>query len=314
MQRLPSRVLFNATIQPGDANWDRVIGSGDYAIVADSLRVANVIGGQSRGDFNDDRSVDIDDLAIIDFTAGRAHSIFDIVGPKGDRSEFTTYSGKITLDTDGAVLENFVLTGGAAWIEVAADNVTIRNFIIHGGWHQGSAIGSESNDFQNLVVQDGEIYGGEYGTAVKISNGVAERLYLHDLQADAFRVKSNAIIRNNYAHDIGLGDGSHGDVVQMFPTDGGDNTVIGNYFDATGANACLFQVDNGWRVEGNFFAGGNYAVQCEGTADNLFLRNTWKFGSYQYGPVTVGSGDRDLLVWQGNVATTGDGMAVLIAP
>ena len=59
---------------------------------------------------------DIDDLGIIDFTARDARSIFDVVGPKCDCSNFTTYSGKITLNTDGAVLENFVPTGVAAWI------------------------------------------------------------------------------------------------------------------------------------------------------------------------------------------------------
>ena len=319
-EALPPRALFDATalqpILPGDANWDRSINSLDFAIVESNLALApgTVVGGASVGDFNFDGRVNIDDYGVIDTTAAGTPSLLDVVGPKGDIESFTTYSGKITLDTDGEVLENFVLTGGAAWIEVAAHNVTIRNFVIHGGTTEGSAISSSTNDWSNLLVQDGEIYGGSYTTAVKISNGVAERLHLHDLRADVFRVKTNALIRHNYAHDFGQSDSAHGDAVQMFPTDGGDIGIVGNYFDAAGANAALFQVDNGWYIEANFFAGGNYTVQCEGVATNVFRRNTWRADSYQFGAIRVGSGVAEELTWDENVTVSPAGIVTPFSP
>jgi hypothetical protein len=320
IEPLPARRVLSADalqpILPGDANWDLSVNSADYAIVAASLGrpSGTVVGGQSAGDFNFDAAVDIDDLGVIDMTAGVTPGVFDVVGPKGNVGGFATYSGKITLDTDGAVLENFVLTGGSAWIEVAANNVTIRNFIIHGGTSEAADIGSSANEWLNTTIQDGEIYGGSYTTAVKISHGVAERLHLHDLRADVFRVKSNALVRHNYAHDFGQSDSAHGDAVQMFPTDGGDIGIVGNYFDATGANAALFQVDNGWYVEANYFAGGNYTVQCEGAAHNAFVRNTWRQGSYQFGAIRVGSGEAGELTWEENVILAAGGVATLFQP
>jgi hypothetical protein len=125
------------------------------------------------------------------------------------------------------------------------------------------------------------------------------------MQSDAFRVRVNVTIEGSYIHHLALGDGAHGDGVQMYPTDGGNITILNNTFDATNANAALFQVNGGWHIEGNYFNGGNYTIQCGGEVRNVFLNNT--FGrDAQFGPIRVGSGDKQLLTWEGNVwADTG---------
>jgi hypothetical protein len=130
------------------------------------------------------------------------------------------------------------------------------------------------------------------------------------MQSDAFRVKVNVTIEGCYVHDYGLGPESHGDGVQMYPTDGGNMRIIGNTFDARGTNSALFQVNGGWHIEGNYFAGGNYTIQCGGEVGNKFINNVWAGsgprGTSKYGPIRVGSGDKALLTWTGNTwADTG---------
>jgi hypothetical protein len=112
------------------------------------------------------------------------------------------------------------------------------------------------------------------------------------------------VIESCYVHDLGLLPESHGDGVQMYPTDGGNIVIENNHFDARGANAALFQVNNSWQIGGNYFNGGNYTVQAGGEVGIKFVNNT--FGrAFKFGPIRI-SGDSDLVVWEGNVwADTG---------
>jgi hypothetical protein len=212
--------------------------------------------------------------------------------------------GAFNVTQEGAVIENFIVRDGGQ-IVISANNVTLRNFVIENPQTTGAAIKFASNDVTGGLIENGEIFGGIATNAVSGSNYTARRLHIHHMQADAFRVKSNVTIEASYIHDIGIHPDSHGDGVQMYPTDGGNMRIIGNTIDARNGNAALFQVDNGWHVEGNYFAGGNYTLYVSGQVENKFINNTFAgsgpVGTSKYGPVRVGAGDASLMTWTGNV-------------
>jgi hypothetical protein len=201
--------------------------------------------------------------------------------------------GSFTVTQNGAVIENLYVTGR---IDISAHNVTIRNFVVEAG---NSVAIRVTSGFLGTVIEDGEIFGPSSTNGVSGSNYIARRLHVHHMGSDAFRVTRNVIIEGCYVHDYGIGPESHGDGVQMFPTDGGNITILNNHFDARNANSALFQVNNGWQIGGNYFNGGNYTIQAGGELGNKFVNNT--FGrAFKYGPIRVGSGEADLLVWVAN--------------
>ena len=210
----------------------------------------------------------------------------------------------MTITQEGAVVENFILRGGT--ILIKANNVTIRNFIIENPITTGAAIRFESNDVTGGLIEYGEIYGGSATNGVSGSNYTARRLHIHHMQSDCFRVKVNVTIEGCYLHDFGMGENSHGDGVQMYPTDGGNMRIIGNYIDARGGNAALFQVEGGWHIEGNYLTGGNFTIYATGAPDQVILNNTWG-KDYKYGTLYIGRGDKSLFTWSGN--KWGDGTA-----
>ena len=204
-----------------------------------------------------------------------------------------------TVTQDNAVIENVYITGQ---LNISAHNVTIRNFVIEAGSNVGIKVNSP---YTGTVIEDGEITGPNSTNGVSGSNYTARRLHIHHMGSDAFRVYRNVIIEGCYVHDLGIGPESHGDGVQMYPTDGGNIVIHNNHFDARGANAALFQVNGGWQVGGNYLNGGNFTIQAGGEVGNKFVNNT--FGrAAKYGIIRIGSGDAALLFWSGNVwADTG---------
>jgi hypothetical protein len=198
-----------------------------------------------------------------------------------------------------AVVEGLEVSGR---ILVTAPNVIIRNCRITAS--AGEVAVKIAPNIIGTVIEDCEITGHESSNGVSGSNYVARRLHIHHMGSDAFRVMRNVTIERCYVHDVGILPKSHGDIVQMYPPDGGNITILENHFDARGGNAALFQVQGGWRVEGNYLNGGNYTVQCEGAAENKFLGNT--FGpDAKYGPIRVGRGEPQALLWDKNVDAQG---------
>ena len=285
----PRRFLSGA-----DTNGDFLVTFEDYFAVEHHM---------SAGDVNRDGRWNIDDYGIID--GERDHRIPDSQNTGARDPSPATHrllTGKITLNRTG-VFERFILTDG--WIQVDAPGVTIRDFVIENSTGPGNAI-TFASDASGGLVEYGTIWGGTSGNAVKISNGTLRRLHVHSMPADAFRIRHNVTIESSYVHDIGQHPDAHGDVVQMYPVDGGGHVIRGNRFDARGGNAALFQVDNGWLVEGNWLGGGNYTVYASGHVGNVFRDNVF-LPTAQYGPVRIGAGDESLIVWENNVwADTGE--------
>jgi hypothetical protein len=293
-----------AGVVAADCNHDGFVDDDDVAIV-DAAWEAYVTSGDPatvrRGDLNFDGKINIDDYGIVDGQYGK--SILDFVGPSNP-SLLTNVSGSISTTQDGQVIENVRLLGGTVFIN--HHNVTLRNFVSQNPQTTGAAIKFASNDLTGGLIEDGEIFGGNASNGPSGSGYTARRLHIHHMQADAFRVKKDVTIEDCYVHDIGQHPDAHGDGVQMFPTDGGNMRIVGNTFDARGANAALFQVDNGWTVERNSFDGGNFTIQASGHANNFFRNNV--FGPHaQFGPIRIGNGDgADLGAWNYNIDWDGD--------
>jgi hypothetical protein len=253
-------------------------------------------------DFNFDDRRDIDDWGAYDLARYAAKPNAENTGPRNRAALVERPAGTWTISQPG-VYSNFRLRGQ---IVITANNVTLRDFEIYDPSTTGAAIKFSSNDLVGGVVEFGEIHGGTATNGVSGSNYHARRLHIHHMRSDCFRVKVNVTIEACYLHDFGIGEDSHGDGVQMYPTGAGSGNIriLGNTMDARGANAALFQVNGGWFIAANFFDGGNYTIQCGGEVGNIFIDNV--FGrSSKYGPIRVGSGDRDLLTWENNRDTAG---------
>jgi len=279
----------------GDLNLDGRVTVDDYTVIDANARSDPPMGVEwLHGDANLDGLVTDDDYSVIDAALGGQlprgpHN----TGPT-DRSRLVVRD-PFTVRQDGAVIENVHVIGGK--IEIQANNVTIRNFIIEANVTVAIKI---HGGYTGTVIEDGEITGPETTNGITGSNYTARRLHVHHMGADAFRVARNVTIEDCYVHDVGIKPESHGDIVQMFPLDGTNIVIRGNHFDARGANAALFQVENGWLVENNYLNGGNYSVFGSGQAVNTYINNI--FGrDFRYGAIRIGSGDEALLNWQGNI-------------
>jgi hypothetical protein len=245
-------------------------------------------------DLTGDGRVTIDDWGAYDYARAVPAPSASTTGPTGPLTD--RGSGTWTISQPG-VYENFRIDGGQ--IVITVNNVTLRNFEIVRPSTTGAAIKFSSTDLTGGIIEDGSIHGGSATNGVSGSGYIARRLHIYDMRSDAFRVKKNVIIEGCYVHDLGQGPESHGDGVQMYPTDGGNIRILGNNIDVSGANAALFQVNGGWFIAANTFAGGNYTVQCGGEVGNVFAGNRFG-GSPKYGPIRVGSGDEELLTWVDN--------------
>ena len=208
-------------------------------------------------------------------------------------------SGSVDARVAGMVIEGLDIRGR---ILVEAPDVVIRNCRIVA---PAEGVGIKiTGSGPRTLIEDCEITGPDSTNGISGSNYTARRLHIHHMGADAFRVVTNVTIESCYIHDLGLAPKSHGDGVQMYPTTGGNMRIVGNHIDARGANAALFEVNNGWQVEKNYFNGGNYTIQCEGIAENVFRDNV--FGpDAKYGPIRVGSGDSLSLTWENNHYSNG---------
>jgi len=216
-------------------------------------------------------------------------------GPS-DPGAITPYTGPATITTDGAIYENFSITGS---LKVDADNVTLRNFTIDGnGAFYPLLVESTSS---GLVVEDGEIYDGT-STLVfdKGDNNTFKRLNLHDSTGDGFKTDGDGtLVEACFVEKLGTGAGAHADAVQNQAISSRNQIYRGNNFflpvdgtpSAPGApyksNATFIFNDVGSFtnivIDGNWLSGGNYTIYCQpgvSVRNNLFSRD------YKYGILT----------------------------
>lgn len=205
-----------------------------------------------------------------------------------------TSSGTIIVTQAGAVIENVHVHGT---IEIKAPNVTVRNFIIDGGYAQHYGLRATWGH-SGLVIEDGEIknvtssgiYGGDFSAA---------RLNIHESGGDAIKATSNVLFESSWIHHLGTNDGAHAD---------GDQTRWGSNFIFRGNNMDMpvnvgppyksnatFIVQTGagpvddFLIEGNWLNGGNFTVYFTdkgvgyGDPTNCRLVNNFFGRDYSFG-------------------------------
>ncbi|MEZ5976015.1 MAG: LamG domain-containing protein [Planctomycetota bacterium] len=180
----------------------------------------------------------------------------------------------MTITQDGYVLENVRVSGT---IDIQANNVTIRNFIVDGG---GSSYGIRATGGNyGIVIEDGEVLNvasaGVYGGGFH-----ASRLNIHESGGDGMKCTNDVLVEGCWVHHLGTAPGAHADCNQ---TRGGSNFIFrGNYMDLPidigepyKQNAAFIMqtgegpVDN-VLIEDNWLNGGNFTV---------YIVNKWTPGS-----------------------------------
>ena len=220
-----------------------------------------------------------------------------------------TNSGTITVNTDGAIVQNLNISG---MINVNANSVTIRNCRITSSDYY--PISYDGAAHSGLLVEDSEIIGlsSDVTAGMSFSNYTARRVFVTGT-ADGFKADSDVLIEDCYVTQLAIGPDTHNDGVQ---TTGGSNvTLRHNTFklgDQNGISSVVqfgneWGTNSGWVIENCLIDGGGWSINASNDpADNpnttiINNRFTRRAG---YGPGGVGGA-----TWYGNIYVD-DGTAV----
>jgi hypothetical protein len=197
-------------------------------------------------------------------------------------------SGTVTVDQDGAVIEDLDITGE---IMVNADNVTIRRVKITSGDYYPIRY---DDPHRGLVIEDSEIIGtsDDVTAAVSFAHYTARRVNVHG-GADGFKADEDVLIEDCFIHDLRNGDGQHNDGVQ---STGGKGVTLRHNVISGASNAAVQTGDEGAAtedllIECSWLSGGGYTLNIRGTGatvpKNTRILNN-RFGrDSAYGPWTL---------------------------
>ncbi|GAA1969475.1 hypothetical protein GCM10009798_32580 [Nocardioides panacihumi] len=227
--------------------------------------------------------------------------------------------GWITVDGDGAVLENLDIRGIS--IEVHSSNVTIRNnrlTVVGENWAVGMREGTNIHVTHNLITAPSATGTDRGLVAVKdIFGKVVDPVVDHnDISRMSTGIQMDAgTVADNYIHDMGYKSGDH---LNGFTSNGGtrplviDHNTIFNSYDQTDAISLFqdFDVQANRRVTNNLIGGGGYTIYAgggpKGTSNhitvtgNRFAR-TYFPNSGHWGPVTAWDANGTGNTWSGNI-------------
>ena len=213
-----------------------------------------------------------------------------------------TNSGSVTVNTNGAVIQNLRITDGQ--IIVNANNVTIRNVRITGCTYYPIDYASGRT---GLVIEDTEIASDcpQTTACMSFSNYTARRVKCSG-GSDGFKANSNVTIEDSYIYGLAVTQDSHNDGIQS--TGGSNVTLRHNTIDTNTAGVAIQfgSADTGWLVTNNLVRATGWAFNGgSGTADKVVTENT--FAHVPGGDVPAspgGSGN----TWSGNYYDdTGEG-------
>lgn len=205
-----------------------------------------------------------------------------------------TNSGSVTVNTDGAVIQNLRITDGQ--IVVNANNVTIRNVRITGCTYYPIDYASGRT---GLVIEDTEIAADcpQATACMSFSNYTARRVKCSG-GSDGFKANSNVTIEDSYIYGLAVTQDSHNDGIQS--TGGSNVTVRHNTIDTNTAGVAIQfgSADTGWQVTNNLIRATGWAFNGGGvTANNIFTNNRFARVSGWYGPASLGGSGN---TWSGN--------------
>jgi hypothetical protein len=233
-------------------------------------------------------------------------------------SPSTTINGDFEIFTEGAVIENYLVTG---WIVVRADNVTIRNTRTYGGItnnYAGTDYGPTLIEDSEVVLPPGQTFSNENLSSISGSNYTCRRCKI-DGRIEGFRIGSDlfnsgpVVIEHSYVRtatdpDFCAEFDPHGDGIQGYF--GKFATIHHNTIDQR-ADPChtspIFIADNseGANVTDNLLAGGGYTLRLIAgsfptVTGNKIVDGTWDFGA-------VDSDSCQFIgTWSGNASVTYD--------
>ena len=213
-----------------------------------------------------------------------------------------TNSGSVTVNTNGAVIQNLRITDGQ--IIVNANNVTIRNVRITGCTYYPIDYASGRT---GLVIEDTEIASDcpQTTACMSFSNYTARRVKCSG-GSDGFKANSNVTIEDSYIYGLAVTQDSHNDGIQS--TGGSNVTLRHNTIDTNTAGVAIQfgSADTGWLVTNNLVRATGWAFNGgSGTANNVFTNNRFVRVPGWYGPASLGGSGN---TWSGNYYDdTGEG-------
>ncbi len=245
------------------------------------------------------------------------------VGPT--RPDLLKNIGPITITKDGTTLSDVHVNGT---ITIAADNVTVRNFIANNITQT-----TGNGGVKNTVLEDGTIDGGGSTTngtdGVQWSNYTARRLEITK-SFDGMKAFGNVTIENCWIHDLnaqsgnpanGAGGYTHNDGIQA--GSGSHFVIKGNRIERPGYNSAIFiDTDQGKisdvDIVGNYLDGGGYTlyvVQSRsapqyGSPTNVTVEGNVFGKNGTQGPVALAPG----VTFTDNVDTAGKPVPMRIDP
>lgn len=198
-------------------------------------------------------------------------------------------SGSITIDQDGAIVEDLDIDGA---ITILANDVTIRRVRVRSGDYY--PIRYFDNDNTGLVIEDSEIEGtsDDATASVSFASYTARRLNIHGA-ADGFKADAAVLIEDSWVHDLRNGPDQHNDGVQ---STGGKGVTLRNNWISGASNAAVQTGDLGGATEDlnlecNWFGGGGWTLNIRSAGataprgtrivNNIFARD------HGYGPWTL---------------------------
>ena len=201
----------------------------------------------------------------------------DNTGPLVAESQLIEYSGSTTIRTPDTIIEGVVINGT---INIEADNVTIRNFVIRTGGFYGINVRSGTGH----LFEDGLIFGAR-SSGILGGDFTARRLEITHAGGDAIKPRRNFIIEKNWMHRLGYIDGSHADGIQMVGSNEGNGIIRYNFFDMrndqqvpgenrnyANSQCIIIQTNNGSvdnvLIQGNWFEGAGFQILVNERNDN----------------------------------------------
>lgn len=195
-------------------------------------------------------------------------------GPTGP---LTVRNSGLTISTPGAVVENLDIRG---CVTIAAQNVIFRNSKVT---CSGTAITTKT--LGGVRIENVEVSCN--GSAGKGVLGEGFTLVRSDISRceDLVYIDRNAVVLDNYLHDLTWYTGAHTDVVQV--ANGGDNvTIRGNFMSNMTPGATSAYMGDGPGMDNividrNYMEGGGYLVYCSASGSgNSVTNNTFDPSGY----------------------------------
>lgn len=244
-------------------------------------------------------------------------------------TSLTAHSGDTSINTDGMVINGWDLHGS---LDIYANNVTIINSrITSTNWwvvnlRQGATGLRVLHSTLTGVLGQGQDNGGvDYGVS-NMSNGTLEVGYCNVSGVGSGLSTGHGNLHDNYVHDLASFRNASGGMEHTQPviSSGDDtgglvirhNTLLNQMTTDQGASASVgLFADNGpvtnTTVDGNYIAGGSYAVYGGGSnatnikvTNNVFSAQFWPGVGY-YGPVADFNAGGSGNVWSNNVFSGG---------